>query len=77
MVYGDFKDLNRITAANKILRDKVLNITIDRKYYGYQRELVSMVYNVLEKKSSVSGIKNVSNKELAEELHKSIIRKFN
>ena len=47
MVYGDFKDLNRITAANKILRDKVLNITIDRKYYGYQRELVSMVYNVL------------------------------
>ena len=76
MVYGDFKDLNRRTAANKILRDKVLNITIDRKYYGYQRELASMVYNVFEKKSSVSGIKNVSNKELAEELHRSIIRKF-
>ena len=25
MVYGDFKDLNRITVANKVLRDKAFN----------------------------------------------------
>ena len=38
-----------------------------------------MVYNVFGKKSSGSSIKNenVFNKELAEEIHKPIIRKFN
>ena len=38
-----------------------------------------MVYKFFEKKSSVSSIKNenISNKELAEELYKQIIRKFN
>ena len=77
MVYWDFKDLSRRTATNKVLRGKALNIAIDPKYNGYQRELVSMVYKVFEKKSSVSGIKNVSNKELTEELHKPIFRKFN
>ena len=38
-----------------------------------------MVYKVFDKKPCGSGIKNenISNKELAEELHKPIIRKFN
>ena len=38
-----------------------------------------MVYKFLDKKTSSSGIKNenFSNKELSEELHKPIIRKFN
>ena len=38
-----------------------------------------MVYNFFVKKTSRSGIKNenISNKELAEELHKPIIRNFN
>ena len=57
MVYGDFKDLNRRAAANKILRDEVLNITIDRKYDGYQRELASMVYNVFEKNGLLAVLK--------------------
>ena len=37
-----------------------------------------MVYKVFDKKMSVGAIKNedMSNKELAEELHKPIIRKF-
>ena len=37
-----------------------------------------MVYKCFDKKTSGSGIKNhnISNKELAEELHKPIIRKF-
>ena len=37
-----------------------------------------MVYIVFDKKTSTSGIKNeiIFNKELAEELHKPIIRKF-
>ena len=37
-----------------------------------------MVYKFFDKKSSGSGIKNenISKKELAEELHKPVIRKF-
>ena len=78
MAYGDFKDLNRKTAADKVLRDKAFNIAKNAKYDGYQRGLASMVYIFFEKKSSSSGIKNenISNKQLAEELHKPIIRKF-
>ena len=37
MVYGDFKDLAKRTAAHKVLRDKALNITKNPKYGGYQR----------------------------------------
>ena len=57
--------------------DKVFNIAKNPKYDGYQRSLASMVHTFLDKKTSGSGIKNddISNKELAEELHKPIIRK--
>ena len=78
MAYGDFKDLTRRTASDKILRDKAFNIAKNSKYDGYQRGLASMVYKCFDKKTSGSGIKNENmlNKELAEELHKPIIRKF-
>ena len=78
MAYGDFKDLNRRTFADKVLRDKAFNIAKDPKYDGYQRRLASLVYKFSDK-SYDSGIKNenISNKELAEELHKPIIRNFN
>ena len=36
-----------------------------------------MVYKFFDKNTSGSGIKNISNKELATELHKPIIRNFN
>ena len=36
-----------------------------------------MVNKFIDKKTSGRGIKNISNKELAEELHKPITRKFN
>ena len=78
MTYGDFKDLNRRTAADVVLRDKVFDIAKDPKYFGYQRGIASMVYKFFHKKSFGSGIKNenISNKQLAEELHKLVIRKF-
>ena len=47
MAYGDFKDLNRRTASNKILRDKAINISKNPKYDGDQRGLVSMIYKKL------------------------------
>ena len=35
MAYGYFKDLNRRTAADEVLRDKAINIAEDPKYDGY------------------------------------------
>ena len=43
MAYGDFKDLARRTASDKVLRDKAFNIAKNSKYDGYQRRLASMV----------------------------------
>ena len=45
MVYGDFKDLKRITFSDKILRDKAFNIAKNLKYDGYQKGLASIVIN--------------------------------
>ena len=55
MAYGDFKDLARRTASNKILRDKAFNIAKNPEYDGYQRGLASMVYKFFDKRSSGSG----------------------
>ena len=49
MAYGDFKDLARRTASDKISRDKAFNIAKNPKYDGYQRGLASMVYNFFDK----------------------------
>ena len=78
MVYGDFKDLNRRAAADKVLRDKTFNIAKNSKYDGYQRGLASMVYTFFDKRTSGETIKNkiISNKDLTEELHKPTVRKF-
>ena len=76
LTYGDFKALARKTASDKVLRDKAFNIAKNPKYDGYQRDLASMVYKFFDKKSSDSGIKSMPNQQLANELHKPIIRKF-
>ena len=77
MAYGNFKDLARRTTSDKFLRDKVFKIAKSPKYDGYQRGLASMVYKFFDKKSSGSGITaNKLDYQLANELHKQIIRKF-
>ena len=43
MAYGDFKDLARKTASDKVLRDKAFNIAKNPKYDGYLRGIASMV----------------------------------
>ena len=75
MAYGDFKDLARRTASDKILRNKAFNITKNSKYVGYQRGLASMVYKFLDKKTSGSCIKSMLNQQLVDELRKQIIKK--
>ena len=80
--YFDSKYLTKRTVADKILRNRAFNIPKDKKYDGYQRGLASMVYKFFDKKSKGSGAKHVNikltpqNQQLAEELHKPIIRKF-
>ena len=77
MVYGDFKDFGKRSFADNVLRDKAFKIASDQKYDGYQRGLASMVYKFFHKKSQGSGVANNNeNIQLAEELHKPIIRKF-
>ena len=71
------KDLVKRTQSDKVLRDKAFKIASNPKYDGYQRGLASMVYKFFDKKSSGSGIaSNELNYQLANELHKTIIRKF-
>ena len=77
LAYGDFKDLAKRTAADRVLRYKAFNIAKDPKYDGYQRGLASMVYKIFDKKTAGSGIKSMPhNEQLAEELHKPIIKKL-
>ena len=85
MAYGDFKDLAKRTAADKVLRDKSSTIASDQIYDGYQRGLTSMVYKFFHKTSQGNGRPSSSaprkantkqNIQLADELHKPIIRKF-
>ena len=76
MAYGKSKDLAKITQSDKVVRDKAFKIASDPKYDGYQRGLASVVYKFFGKISSRSGIVNEPNYQLANELHKPIIRKF-
>ena len=79
------KILKKRTMADKVLRDKAFKIAGDQKYDGYQRWLASMVYKFFDKKTKGSGrpsssalqiANNKENVQLADELHKLIIRKF-
>ena len=77
MAYGN---LARRTASDKVLRDKAFNIAKYPIYDGYQSGIASKVYKFFDEKSAGSSIKmHTNNKrllDLAEELHKPIIRKF-
>ena len=67
MAYGYFKDLNRRTAADKVLSDKPFNIAKNRKYDIYQCGIALIVYKFFDKTTFSGAAKNkiISNKELA------------
>ena len=89
MVYGKTKDLVKRTQSDKVLKDKAFKIASDPKHDGYQRGLASNVYTFFDKKSTLlnkskgSGIAaslasksaDEPNYQLANELHKPIIKK--
>ena len=75
MAYGESKDLARRNQSDKVLRDKSFETASNPKYHGYQRGLVLMVYKFFDKKSAGSGVNSMPNYQLANELHKQIIKK--
>ena len=70
------KVLKKRTQSDKVLKDKAFAIANNPKYDGYQRRVASMVYKFCDKKSKGAGIKSMPNQQLANELHKPIIRKL-
>ena len=77
VAYEKSKDLIKRTQPDKVLKVKGFKIANNPKYDDYQRGLASMVYKFFDKKSKESGIvTNEPNYELANELHKPIIRKW-
>ena len=71
MAYNNFKDLEKRTQSDIVLKNKAFKIASNPKYNGYERGLASMVYKFFDKRS-----KSLKNQQLADELHKPIIRKF-
>ena len=88
MAYNNFKDLEERTQSDIVLKNKALKIASNPKYNGYERGLASMIYKLFDKNSKGSGLKEnqenflqnsenlLANLQLANELHKLIIRKF-
>ena len=76
MAYGKSKYLAKRTQSDKLLKNKSFKIESDPKYDGYQRGLASMIYKFFNTKSSGNGIANERKYQLANELHKPIIKKF-
>ena len=69
-----YKDLTKRTQSDKFLRDNPFKIASNPKYNGYERGLSSIFYKFFYKTSNVVVL--MSNQQLANELHKPIIRKF-
>ena len=77
MAYVKYKGLELRAQSDKVLKYKAFEIASNPKYDEYQRGLASMVYKIFDKESKGTGIKNEieKNQQLANELHKPIIKK--
>ena len=69
MAYGGSKDLATRMESDKVLRDKAFEIASNPKY-------ALLVYKSFDKKSVGSEVNSMPNYQLANELHKQIIKKF-
>ena len=58
--YNKFKDLEKRTQSNIVLKNKALKIDSNPKYNGYERGLISMVYKCFDKKIKRSWFKRKS-----------------
>ena len=88
MAYDKFKDLEKRTQSDIVLKNKALKIASNPKCNGYERGLASIVYKFFDKNTKGSDLKEnqgkflqtsrnlLANSQLATELHKPVIRKF-
>ena len=78
--YAKYQDRLNKKQSDIGLKNKALKIATDRRVNGYQRRLTSMIYNFFNERPKGSGINNkgnlLVNSQLAEELHKQIIKNF-
>ena len=90
--YTKYKDVENRLISDQKLRNSAYDIASNSKYDGYQRGLASMVYRFFDSKVAPLDKKTMSgkgsakhsslertgnNKNLAEELHKHVIKIFN
>ena len=69
--YDKYKDFSIEKKYDIVLKNNAYKIATDPKVDGYQRRLAAMVYKFFNERSKGSGIEN---KQLADELHKPIIK---
>ena len=74
--YAKYKDRLNRKKSDVVLKNKALKIAVDPKVNGYQRELASIVYKFFNERTKGFNKKLNENKQLAEELHKPIIKNF-
>ena len=75
MAYGKLKDLTKRTQSDKVLREKAFKIASDPKIVIKEDQL-QWFTSFFDKKSSGSDVATEPNYQLANELHRQIIRKF-
>ena len=77
IAYNKYKDLKRRTQSDIVLKNKAYKIAVNPKYDRFQTALASIVWKFFNEKSKkvLSG-SGLENEELADELHKPIIKKF-
>ena len=68
------QNLSKIAISDKILKDGAYEIARSRGYDWYQKALACMAYKFYDRKTG-SGMS--VNEQLAEELHKPVIKNFN
>ena len=91
LVYGDYNELPRRRASDKVLCNKAFNIANNPKYDGCQCGLASMIHKFFDKKSAAMHVNKsagtntsgdavkseiISKQQLREELHKPNIEKI-
>ena len=78
--YAEYKGRANKRQSDIVLKNKALKIATDPRVNGYQRRLASMVYKFFNERIKGSRINNkenlLVNSQLAEELHKPIIKNF-
>ena len=76
MSYNKYEDLKGRTQSDIVLKHKAFKIATNSKNDGFQRALASMVWKFFDKRSKSLLGSGIENKQLADELHKPIVKKF-